>query len=373
VRSAEEDPGERDGERTRQRGQNRPVVKPPRHELRLAVRNCGNAEPPSGGRATLAAVPDHLTEFIEREYRYLRRQEGRDFFLALRPYAEALNRKRHIRKIFASLEAEVQDAIASFADEQDAMIEEAKAIRVDLAERAPEIDNSNMERPENPLSDDWMTYDLDSFVRFDELANNDVEIRYSPLPNGEGDPGPVSRLLGILRGRLSAAEHGEDTPTAPKIRDDLDDLGLRIGNLSRRHEHALRRYRQDALTLPGLAFGRLVFFGSGLNPEPRIIESDEDFGRWVDEMLREWANPQAAVREFVNADRVDEGQRRRAAEIEARLKAELDRLHQELVRRLSGRRDVGALVRRNLSAVIVAAIGLIVGTLILVYVFGIGH
>jgi hypothetical protein len=111
-----------------------------------------------------------------------------------------------------------------------------------------------MERPETPLlAPTWIEYDLDSLLRFDEIAAEPVEIRYSPRP-GAGDPEfPLSRLLGILRGRLSAAEYGEN-PNHPRIRNDLDELGRRIGNLGRRNEHSLRGYQQGRAKAVGLAF-----------------------------------------------------------------------------------------------------------------------
>lgn len=314
---------------------------------------------------------DRPVEVATREHEFLRSREGADFFLALPKYVEALHANRRIRKVIRELEREVEEASKRTRDEQVGLIEDAKAIRVELARRAPEIDNSNMERPENPLSQTWMEYDLDSFARFDDLADAGVEIRYSPLPDRSDPDSTLSRLLGILRGRLSAAEHGENTPNEPRIRDDLDDLGRRIGNLSRRHEHSLRSYRQDDRTLVGLPFARLATFGSDLNPEPTIIESDTDYRRLLDQLIREWGDPRTAVRMLVNGERLDEGKQRSVATTEATLKGEAERLHQELLRRLSPvpfwRSPVTA--GAGLGGAIVATVA---AGLILHYGFGIG-
>src|SRR5262249_32898412 len=159
-----------------------------------------------------------------------------DFFLALVPYANALHSRRRIREIVTALEVETQETLQRFVDEQNELIDQAKAIRLELAERAPEIDNSDMERPENPLSDGFMRYELDSFANFDQVADADIRLAYPSIPGEHDDPSPVSKLLGILRGRHRAAEYGEDEgASAEQRRDDLGDIARRIGNLAERN------------------------------------------------------------------------------------------------------------------------------------------
>jgi hypothetical protein len=330
-----------------------------------------------------------LTDFLAQEYEYVRERVGGDFFLALAGYVNALDGKAEIGKILTALKAETQEALNRFIDEQNALIEDAKAIRTELAARVPEIDNSDLTPPDDVASEEWMSYDLDSFARFDELANNDLAVAYPSLPDDTPDPGPLSRLLGILRGRLHAAEYGEDgSINDPKIRDDLGDTGRRIGNLARRHEHSLGRYRQDGRTLPGLAFGRLVYYGSDLVPEPTIIETEEDAVHAIERFMRAYGSPKRSVQKLVNGERLEEWERRSVSETEAKLKSEAERLHRELMRRLSEtqREDSSgapveapeqpkapSVLREHVAAFVVAVLALIVGTLILVYVFGIGN
>jgi hypothetical protein len=96
----------------------------------------------------------------------------------------------------------------------------------------------------------------------------------------------------------------------------------------------MRYVAMEARTLPGLAFARLVHFGSDLNPDPVVIKTDDDVGQWLDRTLREWGHPKTVVRKLVNGERLEPGERHYLPEIEANLKSEADRLHQELVRRL---------------------------------------
>lgn len=78
-----------------------------------------------------------------------------------------------------------------------------------MTERAFEIDNSDMEEPDHAAYS-RARWQLNSFANFDRLADQDFLIGYPTLPKADDDPGPVSSLLIILRGRLRAAEYGED-------------------------------------------------------------------------------------------------------------------------------------------------------------------
>jgi hypothetical protein len=135
-------------------------------------------------------MSDRLIRFVQGEYDYLRAREGRDFFLALAPYANALNGREVIREILMTLEAETQAALDAFVAEQNGLIDEARAIRIELAERAPEIDNSDMDEPENPAAREWLTYENDSLAKFDRLVEADHRIAFPGLPRTTSIPAP---------------------------------------------------------------------------------------------------------------------------------------------------------------------------------------
>jgi len=229
-----------------------------------------------------------------------------------------------------------------------------------------------MERPD-PASHARAEYDLDSFANFDRLAEADAQIGYTTIPSDSHDPGNVSTLLIILRGRLRAAEYGDDAPgvNAQRIRDDLDDLGRRIGNLGERERAAVQRYRQDSRTLSGMAYARLAYFGSALVADPVQIETEEDVERFLDRSLREWGGPKTIVRKLANGQTLDAWESRSITEIEDALKDEAVRLHREIYRRLPEPSPAWTLVREHTAALIVTIVGPIAAAVILVYVFGI--
>jgi hypothetical protein len=285
-------------------------------------------------------VPDPLIEFAQGEYDYLRAREGREFYLALAPYLNALRGRPPIDEFISTIEAEARETLKGFVAEQDEMIDEAKVIRVELAARAPEIDNSDVEEPD-ARSHARTHYERNSFANFDRLVDADYQIGFPSIPRDSDDPGPMSGLLIILRGRLRAAEYGEHAGgDADRIRDDLDDLGRRVGNLGERHRASAQRFRQESRTLPGMAYARLLYFGSDLVTEPVRIETDSDMGQFLDRTLREWGQPKTAVRKLSNGESLNDWELRLSAEIEATLKGEALRLHRELVRRLDMRTTV---------------------------------
>jgi len=169
-------------------------------------------------------VAESVTDFLAREYEYLRAREGVDFFLALAPYTEALNSKRRLRRALKRLEREMRDAAQRYVDDQNEFVAEAKRIRHELAERAPEIDNSNMERPDY-RTHAYMSWELDSFAGFDDLVERDarLQIGYPAVPGDRDDPGisPAScrsfaadSTLPSMGRTLQAMIHGSATTSA---------------------------------------------------------------------------------------------------------------------------------------------------------------
>lgn len=322
-------------------------------------------------------MADDLVALVQGEYDYLLAREGSEFFLALNPYVEALQGRARVRETIDALEAETRARLEAFVAEQNELIEEASAIRAALAERAPEIDNADLDEPDHASPIRWR-YDLDSFANFDRLADADHPTGYPVIPRDNEDPEPVSKLLAILRGRFRAAVFGEDAGIeAEPTRGDLDDLGRRIGNLGERQRASLQRYRQEARTLPGMAYARLAYFGSDLVADPAVIEDDDDLERFYDKSFVEWGRPKTIVRQLVNGERLEDWEKRSVAETEATLKNEAGRLNRELLRRLqrepglTGR--VRAFVGRHASEFVVAVVGAIVAGVILAFVFGIGR
>jgi hypothetical protein len=304
-------------------------------------------------------MSDALIEFAEREYNNLREQAGRSFFLALAAYTDALRGRAKIAAIVDALEVESTAAANRFVDEENEFIDEAKSIRLALAERAAEIDNSDMVQPDAASHDYWR-WDY-SLAKFDRLADANVRIAFPTLPRDDDDPGPVSDVISILRERFQVAVHGEEAGVdAVPIRDDLDDLAARIRNLGERHRASLQRFRQESRTLAGLSYSRLAYFGSDLVADPIEVNSNEDLGRLFELTLQQYGDPKRMVRALVNGDRLDDAERGIVDGAEATLRAEAERLNSVLVRRLDRDRTrterLGSFLAENTRVVVTSTV-----------------
>src|SRR5712691_10047446 len=122
-----------------------------------------------------------VSDFAKQEFEYLRERSSRDFFLALDPYLHAIGGQRRIRRVLEAMQRETEQKLQGFVAEQNDFIEQAKEIRDELAARAPQVDNSDMEEPDY-ASRLWARYELDSFARFDGLADGEHRIAYPTQP-----------------------------------------------------------------------------------------------------------------------------------------------------------------------------------------------
>lgn len=213
----------------------------------------------------LRAEKDNVGEFVLGLYRLLHRIDA----------DPALSR------VLTAENEMTLERLAAFQTHDDSSVEELVALRGDFAEAmrdvpgAAELDDAEMAEPDFASHERW-AYDF-SLANFDAIAERPRELRYAAGLRNTSDPSRTSTLLNILsekRRRLREAAKAAGDNSALEAR--LDELGRRLGNVVRRHEHAYHDHIIESRTLAGLAFGRLALIVNKLNPEPFIIESEED-------------------------------------------------------------------------------------------------
>lgn len=178
-------------------------------------------------------MSDTAREVVLREYEYLQPLERTDFFLAIASYINAIRARRHIRRVLKKLERDRTGHLKRFADELDGFIREAKAIRTELAQRAPEIDNSDMEEPDH-ASYSRARWQLNSFANFDRLADQDFLIGYPTLPK------PLPGRGSLARESIQLGRRGKQHCAVPPH---CSTLLSASGRSSRRARRASRRLR----------------------------------------------------------------------------------------------------------------------------------
>jgi hypothetical protein len=329
-------------------------------------------------------MAENAADRLERRYQQLVRQErDADFVRQLSTYLTALDAERTVRSIVKRLHDDDEAATDQFNETERELVQEAIDIRRRLAEAAPEIDNSDAPEP-NPATHAYGPWMLDSLAKFDRLANNTQRLVFSPLPYYDtSDKTPLATMLIILRGRLRAAQFGDQgglLEDQDNRRPDLDDFGREIHNLQEKHSHALNRFKEQGRTLPGIADERLRAFVAALENEPLLIDANEDEDELAERLFRRGLQQLGIIgvaRSALAGQRLDAGQQeafRKAIEF---LRGEADRLHEEVMAQLM-RGGADSLVRRTLvyvgrgsiklgGIIVVAVISTTVGLLISAY------
>src|SRR6266511_1722218 len=236
----------------------------------------------SSRNATMARISDRYAPVIG--------QADRQFVLQLETYIDALDSERRVRRILAKLCEEAENALTSFAQSDRDLVAELVSIRNRLAADAPDIDvAADPPEPRDPLRRrEWI---METLSGFDLVAAGDDEIGFSPMPYySTANPGRTQQLVQILRGRVHVAEWGAQFGRGPqpaqKLRDDLAHYGIEIENVQARYAAVKRRFKQQELMLPGLADERLRLFVKSLNPEPFLIDPNEDEDVFMERAFR---------------------------------------------------------------------------------------
>lgn len=215
-------------------------------------------------------------ELLDRQYQRLASREGVAFIRELRAFHDFVTTTSPFDDILAELTAEAKRTIAEHAAHDDALIPEAVALRNELAQRAPEHDDSALAPPAERGPEDirWMF----SFANFDLVAANDD--RGEILRNDDNTRSGM--LLRVLRNRIDTINWYEN-PDDPQpvraeapIRPDLDDLALRLRNLEERHRHVVQAYRQAESQHGGFQMAAVNLVINEMNPAATVIENDTD-------------------------------------------------------------------------------------------------
>lgn len=279
---------------------------------------------------------------LERRYKQLkRRQDDVEFLRQINTYLASLDSERPVRRILKRLRKDAEAAVDHFNLFERNFVEEAVEVRRRLAEAAPEIDNSN-EREPAATSHARASWSLDSFASFDRLSGDQRRIEFAPLPYYDvGDKAPLGTMLIILQGRLRAAQYGEDAGELEgreNRRPDMDDFGREIHNIQEKHSAELNRFKELGRVLPGLADERLRAIIAALEPEPFLIDEGEDEDAIAERAFRRGLQQLGIIgvmRNALTGQRLDEGEKHVFGEAVSFLRGEAERLHEEIMQRLS--------------------------------------
>lgn len=218
-------------------------------------------------------------ERLDRAFAAARDATGPEFFRRFRVYQELLEEDQTIAEAVTGMAIRVTDAQAELADEDEGRIAELVAIRRELVERDPQLDDSCQPHPPGTLLDmpargrflDWQW----TLSNFDAIADDTGQ----GIFQRSGFDGSRARMLGeILRAKLHALQFRPGRIATN--RHDLDDLAARVSAVVGAHQAQQERVDDLAESSGFLASRRIESLASYLRPRhfaavKRLTEEQE--------------------------------------------------------------------------------------------------
>ncbi len=233
-------------------------------------------------------TPDPLA-LLDRQHARLQEQRGASFVHELKTFHGFLTTTgpTEVTAALAKLRAEAERVEREFTEHDEALVPRLVALKTKLVVQAPEADDSDVPRPQT----DWrppMEW-ASTLANFDQVASGGAD--RLAVRNGY-DISTSGMLLRILEGRLNRLQFVKN-PSEPdsltaddNLRPDLNDLRRELRNLGDRHRHAANTFTNAVETHGGVQVQVLDWAVEEMNPEPALVESDEDEHAMMDQVFR---------------------------------------------------------------------------------------
>jgi hypothetical protein len=285
-------------------------------------------------------VPSDPVELLDRQHQRLQSQEGPEFIHELRRFYEFITAGPNlVVAALAERRADAERIEREFAEHDEQLVPELMTVRAELVALVPEADDSDL-RPRRGFHAPSMTWAF-SLANFDEVASGGADA--SLMPQQEFDRSRSSMLLRILQNRFRTLQwmqpaqtpHGSPQPTETNQRPQLDDLARRLRNLDDRHRHAAQAFTNAVNTHGGFQVVYLDMAIAEMNPEPTVIETDDDQHAWMNEMFKRVAGGWHVIETAAAGRSLDSRARETLNSLVARLKPPAERVYEDLRMKLA--------------------------------------
>ena len=295
---------------------------------------------PAAGTTTVSAVTSIL-ELLDHQYGLLRTKDGVQFVQELPRFYRFITAGPH--EVVAALNKLREEAKAiegSFEDHDRTLTGELAALKEELAARAPEADDSGAPRPKGDFrpEPEWIY----GFSNFDQIVADGPD---RMIEQQDRDPGKSGMLIRILQSKLNELQwmtvspRGLRTRSQTNQREDLDDLGRRLGNLAERHRHEKQTLLQAFDQHAGFQIQYLDLTIEEMNPPPSRIDSDADHERRANDLFKRWAGGWDAIASAASGGRLDDIARQRLDYHVRQLKPAAEHLYEDLRLKLAASGD----------------------------------
>ena len=309
---------------------------------------------------------DGSLELLDRQVAFLLRQlDDAAFLVQLDPFLRVLEQDPILSGCLDDIR-ETLPRIAAVMEAADSeLVPELLELRRELVELRPSEDDSGALAPETRRSLDRAVYEA-TLAFFDELAAGPA----GPF-NQHADGGVARTLVNILQskdklytlslepGTVVELDPKTGEPLADSASEDAGELPLdeadpqrlarwreRLGNVDRQHEHARRWMRLRVRTDAGLSLLKLEAARDALNPTVKLISHEYTVADMVSDTLKWIAEIGHLLLLTADGEPLDPHNASQVSEHVAELKADVDRLHEELRRRIGATRSRQSMVSR---------------------------
>lgn len=317
---------------------------------------------------------EHSLELLDRQVDFLLRQsDDATFLVQLDPFLRALESDMTLAAYLDDVRFALPD-ITQVMEAIDAeLVPELVELRNELVSMRPSIDDADVSVPSSQRTVERFEYES-TLAFFDEVASS-VPRHF----NEHAEGGRARTLLNILRGKDTAygmrlesastsiveldSETGRPVPESDEPARGTEHTGggpfveeadierlerwrQRLRNADVRLEHARRWMRLRVRTDAGLALLKLEAAREALNPPAKLIGPDYTVTDVFSDTVKWIASLGHLLFTVADGDQLGEADARAVSERVSQLRADADRLQEELHRRVGATRSRLAMVNR---------------------------
>ena len=299
-------------------------------------------------RSTLPRMPTSV-EQLDQARADVHAATGPEFLRRLADYCRLLEDDPTIGAVVQQLHDAVAEAEARLTREDTEFVADLVPIRRDLAEREPETDDSNIERPERydpanrAQANQWHQW-IWTLANFDAIA----EDRDDKIVQREGLDNSRSRMLvAILDAKLHDLVFPFNERPAPRL--DLMDLWDRTNAIGRQQIAAYRRVERFGEESGFLGLMHIKFVVGKTDPDPRPLDTDEQRREFMEEAMQapDLVNVREVLRPKEARGPLADDELKALGRVEENCRPEIDRLHRPLRQRVAEHEEAVAATKSD--------------------------
>lgn len=276
-----------------------------------------------------------VIELLDRQVAFLLKQKEQEFFMQLPAFVESLHSDPRVEAVSSELCGDAAHQLERLSGRRFEVREALFNVRELFVGAFPGANDSHVAQAQ-PGDSGWHEYD-GSLAEF-ESYSRECETRWPSHRQVDLDSDPIDRMISLLDEKLKSVDRECEDPRAKPIRQAL-------GNASRKLTHVQRDYDLATMTSAAVAAARVLATSAALNPEPRVQTKPLELSQLWSHAMEEIFGVGGLVRQYV----YERGRRREpksVAKIEASLRQDVERFHEDVRRRLGLRRSLRVIVDR---------------------------